>query len=924
MMQSRNAKAWWASLGLSVLLLGCGSESAEDLLASAKSHIDKQDSMAAVIQLKNALQKKPSLAEARFLLGRLLVEGGDFVGGGVELGKAKELGFPDERITPLMARSLLGQGQYGKLLAQYGNAQLSSPSGMADLQVSLGTAYAAQGKKQEADAAVAAALEAKPGLPDALLLKARLAMGERDLEQALKLTETVIAAEPGKAEAWRLKGDLLMTQPQQRDAALAAYGEAIKHNRNDIASRGVLISSLLAKKDLAGAEKQQEQLRSVAPKHPLTAFYAAMIALEKGDLKAAQEQIQTALRLVPDDPRSLYLAGAIEFRRGNLPQAEGHLIKAVKLAPGQRGPRLLLAQVQLRSGEFSKAQGVLQPLVEQQPPMPEALGLMAESHLQLGDMAKAEALFNQAAKLNPQDARSRTALALTQVVKGHAEQGMDELRSIAASDSGVTADLALISAHLRKREFDPALKALEAMERKQPGRAATVNLRARIELMRGQREAARKAFEAALALDGNYYPAAAGLAAMDLQDGKPAEAEARFAKLLEKDPKSLQARMGLVALKSSTGAPKEEMADLLKKVIKDHPSEVSPRLALIRLELNRGEPKQAQNYAREAEAALPDSTEVLDAVGQVAVAAGDLNRAVSIYNRLVSLQPDSPMPLLRLAEVHMRRDDRAAAAQSIKKALAIRPDFALARRAQFGLELASGRFNEARSIAKTLQRERAADPMGYALEGDVEQVQKNVPAATAAYRKSLEKGPATEVAIKLHALLASSGKTAEAAALESDWRKQHPKDTNFLLYLGDRALGQKDYAAAEQRYADVLVHQPDNPLALNNLAWLKNRAGKPEALALAEKANKLAPGRAPFMDTLAEVLATQGNLAKAIDVQKAAVALDPELHLHRLHLAKYYASAGRKSDAREELKRLAALGSKFGGQADVKQLMDSL
>ena len=62
------------------------------------------------------------------------------------------------------------------------------------------------------------------------------------------------------------------------------------------------------------------------------------------------------------------------------------------------------------------------------------------------------------------------------------ECAIDELQDIAASDTGATADLALISAHLRRKEFDKALAAIDKLEAKQPDKPLAANLRGRIQL----------------------------------------------------------------------------------------------------------------------------------------------------------------------------------------------------------------------------------------------------------------------------------------------------------------------------------------------------------------------------------------------------------------------------------------------------------
>jgi predicted Zn-dependent protease len=95
-------------------------------------------------------------------------------------------------------------------------------------------------------------------------------------------------------------------------------------------------------------------------------------------------------------------------------------------------------------------------------------------------------------------------------------------------------------------------------------------------------------------------------------------------------------------------------------------------------------------------------------------------------------------------------------------------------------------------------------------------------------------------------------------------------------------------------------------------------------LALAEKANELMPNQPALMDTLAYLLAQENQGARAVSVQKGAIAAAPENQGLRLTLAKIYLQTGDKAKARAELEALAQLGEKFGAQAEVTKLMGSL
>ena len=67
----------------SALLFGCA-EDPDQLIASARESLQQHETQTAIIQLKNALQQRADSPEARFLLGRALLESGDGVAAAVE------------------------------------------------------------------------------------------------------------------------------------------------------------------------------------------------------------------------------------------------------------------------------------------------------------------------------------------------------------------------------------------------------------------------------------------------------------------------------------------------------------------------------------------------------------------------------------------------------------------------------------------------------------------------------------------------------------------------------------------------------------------------------------------------------------------------------------------------------------------------
>ena len=680
---------------------------------------------------------------------------------------------------------------------------------------------------------------------------------------------------------------------------------------------------LLQQQKLDEAATQLAQLKKLAPKSPQTKYFEAQLAFYKKDYKLARELSQQLLSLSPGNPRILQLAGVAEFQMNSFAAAELYLKSALDAAPGLALARRFLIATYLRTGKPAEALAALKAGTGRDGLDPSMFSLAGEVYLQNGDAKKAEEYFAKALKLDPENARKRTALAITHLAGGQPDAGFDELQNIAASDAGTTADLALISVHLRRKEFDKALAAIDKLEAKQPDKPLAANLRGQVQLAQKNPAAARKSFERALTIDPTYFAAAAGLATLDMADKKPEDAKKRFEALLAKNPKNGPALLALARIADTSGAGKDEVARLLSKAVEANPNEVGPRLLLIELFLRHKDNKQAAAAAQSGVAALPNSPELLAALGRVQQLSGDFNQAIATYTKLIAMQPLSPQPHVRLAEVHIANKNNQAAEQSLRKALEIKPDMLEAQRALIILAIEAKRYQDAIKIARTVQEQRPKAPVGFALEGDVAVAQKNWDVAATAFRSGLQRAADSGLAIRLHSVLISSGKTADAEKFAATWLKDHPKDAEFLAHLGDTALARMDFEAAEKNYLSVLQIRPDNAVTLNNLAWVMGQLGKDGAIAYAEKATTLAPNQPAFMDTLAMLLAQKKEYARAIELQSKALQLQPSNGQLRLNLAKIYITAGDKARARTELETLSKLGDKFP-QAEVSFLLRSL
>jgi tetratricopeptide (TPR) repeat protein len=133
-------------------------------------------------------------------------------------------------------------------------------------------------------------------------------------------------------------------------------------------------------------------------------------------------------------------------------------------------------------------------------------------------------------------------------------------------------------------------------------------------------------------------------------------------------------------------------------------------------------------------------------------------------------------------------------------------------------------------------------------------------------------------------------------------------------------LQQAQFGAAQREYEIILQHDPDNVLALNDLAWALLQTGGGDAVRTAERAYRLAPQNPAVADTLAWILAERGKPARALPLLKKALEAAPTASDIRLHYAHALFRSGDKRAARSQCEQLLAVQG-FAHRAEVVGLL---
>lgn len=910
-----------AALALTLALNGCErGGNADALIAEARQYRQQGEIKAAVIQLKNVIQKDANHRGARLLLGEVYLEQGDAISAEKELRRAIALGADSAQLYPLLGKAMLMQGHFERVLDEIKPA--AAAGHLPAILALRANALMGMNNLAQARAMFGDVLELDPVFPDALLGLARIAASENKADEAAALVARALAASPGDIDCLRFKGDLLRVQGKG-EAALAAYRQILALRPHNAQAHVDVANLYIDSGKFKEARSEIESARKASP-GTLSVFYSqAMLDFREGKHAAALESLQQILRAAPDHFPSVLLAGAVQSALGSSQQAEQHLKKFLAAYPHHLYATKLMASLQLRANLPQAALDMVRPLLLANENDVELLTLAGEASMRLRHFSGAAEYFEKASALRPDAPLLHTALALSQLGNGDSGRAVGELERAASQDRKSTrTGVLLVMTYLRSNSPDKAMATITEMQ-KLGDNPLFENLRGGVYVAKRDLRAARASFDKALELDPLYMPALDNLAQLDNIEKRPEQAVRRYQAALGRAPASAALMEALARLAVNQGKKAEAMA-WMERAYKANPDTLALGLRLADFYARAGEKQKALALAQQLQGSNPSNPDALALLAQIQCADENLAPCVETYTRLVGLVPGSPGPHMRLATVQLRMKNQDGAVSSLRKVLSMQPDLLEAQMMLLNVLIGQNKFGEALLLASKVQKRLPDSSTGYKLEGDVLSAQDKAGPALKAYERAFaldRKGPQM---IQLHGALVKAGNTAEADARMALWLRDHPSDVATRMYYASSKLVKHDSKAAITQLEAVLKLDPKNVVALNDLAWSYQRIGDKHALAYAERAYGLAPNSPVVMDTLGWINLENGNLERALPLLQKAAAKAPAEREIGYHLGVALAKSGDKRGARKEFERLLAAPGDFPRREEVKAFLAKL
>lgn len=553
------------------------------------------------------------------------------------------------------------------------NPKLAGPGQLLLARIAL-----AQGKNDDAEAALKQAIALMPDVPASYYLLASLYNNNRQQAKALESLATVLARNPNDASALMLTG-IIQDQEKNYPAARDAYEKLLVINPRASAALNNL-AYLYSERlnDPVRAQELAQKARTLLPNDPHVADTLGWILYKRGQYSRAVLLLQEAADKLPAEPELQYHLGMVYYMMGDEDSARtalGAVIASNATFSGVDDARRALGILNLNLARAdSTARTTLEKFVAEHPGDPVAQARLAALYEQAGDSAKALAAYEAALKVNDRNVAVLMGLARQYAARKDAAKALEyakAARKLAPDDPAVARTVGHLAFELG--EFTWAYSVLQEAVRKQPDDGELLHDYALAAYSVGQVQAATDALRRAVEInslstrnaEAREYLNLVALAA----DPSSPQAAATAEQTLKAQPKSVPALMVLAAVAERHAEPATARRHY-ESVLAIYPEFTPAKRSLaIIYSKDQSLAQKAFPLAVRAREAFPDDLALAGALGVIHYQLGNYAKAVQALDDSLAKGGPNAEQLFYLGMSHAKLKRNTEAKAALNKAL---------------------------------------------------------------------------------------------------------------------------------------------------------------------------------------------------------------------------------------------------------------
>ena len=605
-----------------------------------------------------------------------------------------------------------------------------------------------------------------------MLGQAYQALGRQD--DALTIFSRLAKANPNSFQPRFLMGIAYLQQQKTREAR-AAFEETLRLSPGLLPAMAQLVDLDIQATNYAAALKRVQSAAAANPKAPEFKILEARIYAAQGSWDPAEAALMKALELNPDLTSAYFQLAQIYVAAKRLPQAVQKLQAALDKEPTNQRYLMLLGMIQSELGDHAKARQAYEDLLKVNPSFSPALNNLAYLYAErLGQFDKAQELARRACDLQPGDPSAADTLGWVLYRRGDYQQALTLLRESAA-----------------KLPTEPEVQYHLGMTY----------------YMLGQAEAAKGAFQAALAGGGNFTgkdEVQRRLSLLAFDASKPSQhLIADLEKLRQSNPDDMLVKTRLAELYDKTGATDKAIA-LYEDILRQNSRSALATAALARLYASTPSSRdKGLAMAKKARELAPGDPQVAHILGRMAFQSGDYPWAFSLLQESAQKLPKNAELLYDFAWATYSLGRVPEANQLMTRALQATPRLEQTNAAQWFVmltALAGNPAGQARAEAqiKDLLKRDPANAPALMVQASLQAQRGEFKAAAATCEQVLARFPKFAPAQKQLAGLYANHLNDDAKAWELGLKAREvlPGDAELAATLGKLAYRKRDFPYA--------------------------------------------------------------------------------------------------------------------------------